>query len=191
MIFFFFSLLASLFGGLQASRYSSFSFNLPLAVENPFAGIIAFWPFIVAMVVLLLAILWYQTIKGNKRRKAQRGTQQKPANQGIVLLGIVTILILLLLAAPWYLETFETHNDKQTETIAEEDRVEMVLTVHGMDCGGCESLITKRVGGIDGVESVTASHVREEVVVAYDQSKVSLGLIAQTIEDSGYTVVLE
>lgn len=191
MIFFFFSLLASLFGGFQASRYSSFSFNLQLSVENPFAGIIAFWPFIVALVVLLLAILWYQTIKGNQRRKAQRGAQQRPAAQNVTILGIVTILVLVLLAAPWYLKTFDNNSETKSEVLAEEDRVEMILTVHGMDCGGCESLITRRVSELEGVESVTASHMREEVVVAYDQSKVSLGLIAQTIEDSGYTVILE
>ncbi|TVQ11981.1 MAG: copper chaperone [Bacteroidetes bacterium] len=190
MIFFFFSFLASLFGGIQASRYNHYSFGIQLSVDNPFAGIIAFWPFIVALVLLLLAILWYQAIKGMQRRKSQAGTRQKSGTQNTVFLGIVTVFVLILLAAPWYLGTFEDKQAAETEIISAEDRVEMVLTVHGMDCGGCESLVNRRVGSLEGVESVSSSHMREEVVVVYNQKKVTLGLITQTIEDSGYTVIL-
>lgn len=191
MVVFFFGFLASLFGGIQAGRHYDYSFSIHLSIDSPFAGIIAFWPFIVALVLLLLAILWYQTIKGIQRRKAQTGSRPKSGAQNTVFLGIVTVFVLILLAAPWYLETFEDNQAADTEIISAEDRVEMVLTVQGMDCGGCESLIVKRVGDLDGIEHVAASHVREEVVVSYDKSKVSLTLIAQTIEDSGYTVVLE
>ncbi len=191
MIFFFFSLLASLFGGITAGGFSGSFYRVQLAVDNPFAGIISFWPFIVALVLLLLAILWFQTIKGMRRRKATPSARQRTGIPSTVFLGVVTVLVLVLLAAPWYLESFsDRFNENATETAAE-DRVETVLTVHGMDCTGCESLINKRVSNLDGIESVAASHTMEEVVVVYDKSKVSITLIAQTIEDSGYTVVLE
>ncbi len=191
MIFFFFSFLASLFGSIQASRHYDYAFTIHLSIDNPFAGIIAFWPFIVALVLLLLAILWYQTIKSIQRRKTQKGTRQRTGSQNTVFLGIVTVLVLVLLAAPWYLETFDKKEAAETEIISAEDRVEVILTVHGMDCSGCEGLVNRRVGNLEGVESVVSSHMREEVVVVYDQQKTNLGLIAQTIEDSGYTVVLE
>ena len=187
MIFFFFSFMASLFGAIKAGNVLTFSFNLDLSVGGPFSGIIAFWPFIVALVLLLLVVLWYQTIKNIQRKRGRSAVKQRPGLQSTVFLGLVTVFVLVLLAAPWYLQTF---TEKQSET-AEEDRIEMALTVHGMDCSGCEGLVNRRVGNLDGIESVAASHEREEVVVVYDKNKVSLALIAQIIEESGYTVILE
>ncbi len=187
MIFFFFSFMASLFGAIRSDNLFTFSFNLGLSVGGPFSGIIAFWPFIVALVLLLLVVLWYQTIKNIQRKKGRSAVRQRPGLQSTVFLGLVTVFVLVLLAAPWYLQTF---TEKQSET-AEGDRVETVLTVHGMDCSGCEGLVNRRVAILEGVESVAASHEREEVLVVYDKNKVSLALIAQIIEDSGYTVVLE
>lgn len=191
MIFFFFSVLGSLFGGLTAGRFFGFSLQVNLSVDSPFSGIVAFWPFIVVLVLLLLVVLWYQNIKNIRRRRTQAGNRKRPGTPAIVLMGIVTVLVLVLLAAPYYLETFADKYNGQPEATPSESRVEMVLTVHGMDCGGCESLVNRRVAALEGVESVVASHMAEEVALVYDKNQISLDVIAQTIEDSGYTVVLE
>jgi len=190
MIFFLLSLLASLFGGITARTHSGFSLHIQLSIDNPFAGIISFWPFIVVLILLLLGILWYQTIKNVRANKSRGTNRQRHGTQTTYFLGIVTVLVLILIAAPYFLKNF---GDKMTgdKEISTENRVEMVLTVHGMDCGGCESLVHRRVEALPGIESVQASHVREEVLVVYDKSKVSVELIAQTIENTGYTVVLE
>lgn len=188
MIFFFFSFFASIIGVIKAK--GSILSHIPfvsLSANSPFSGIISFWPFIVVLVLLLLAVLWYQTIKGIRKRKAGR---RQPAAQNTFFLGIITVLVLALLAAPWYLETF-SDGEAATSQVTEENRVETLLTVHGMDCGGCESLVNKRVSSLEGVETVEASHTRQEVMVVYDKSRVTLATIAQTIEDSGYTVVME
>ncbi len=190
MIFFFFSFLATLLGGISAGSMFNFPFVMNLSVNNPFSGIIAFWPFIIVLVLLLLAILWYQTIKNMRRNKSHVGRSQRQGMHSTVFLGIVTVLIVILMAAPYVIESFD--NTAEEITITNPDnQVEMILTVHGMDCTGCEGLINRNVSTLEGVESVAASHTQQEVVVVYDKSKVSVDLIAQAIEDSGYTVVLE
>ena len=188
MIFFTFSFLATLFGGLSASRKIDLFYSLSINFEGPFAQIIAFWPFIIALVLLLLVILWYQSIKNLHRRRKQGSTRPRQGSQSLVFMGLVTVFVIVLLAAPYYLESLDATAD--TEQTQPEDYTELLLTVHGMDCGGCEALVQRRVGALEGIESVLASHEREEVFVTYDKSRVSPEVIAKTIEDSGYTVAI-
>ncbi len=191
MIFFIFSFFASIIGGISSGSFFNLSLHLNLSVDSPFSSIIAFWPFIVALVLLLLTIMWYQHVKSVQRRRKQPSNRRRPGTQSMVFMGIVTVFALVLLAAPYYLESYADPEEEETEQISEENRVEVNLTVHGMDCGGCEALVNRRVGNLEGVENVMASHMREEVMVVYDRSKVSMSLITQTIEDSGYTVTSE
>jgi mercuric ion transport protein len=190
MIFFFFSFLASLVGGISAGNLFNISLGIQLSIDNPFAGIITFWPFIVALLVLLLSILWYQALKNMKRNKAQVGRKHRFGAQSTVYMSIVTVFVLILIATPYLISRFgqEYVNSANADS---ENRVETVITVHGMDCTGCEGLVNKNVAKIDGVETVTASFQREEVLVVYDKSKASLKQIAEAIENSGYTVVME
>lgn len=189
MIFFFLSLLASLFGGFSASGFSGFSYYINLNVNNPFSGILSFWPFIAGLVVILLAILWYQAIVAIRKKKSAKLNHRTSAMQSPAVLAMATVFALALLVAPWYLESISEKDS--SSGLAPDDQVEMILTVHGMDCGGCEGLVNRRVAGLDGVESVSASHTSEEVVVVYNRNKVTLAQIAETIENTGYTVILE
>jgi mercuric ion transport protein len=188
MVFFFFSLLASLLGSISAGQHYSYSLNVHLTVNNPFSGIIAYWPFIVGLAIILLAILWYQTLRAMKRNNSHPTRKHRYGSQSKVWLGILTVLVLFLIVSPYVLQQLGA--EEQTVSSAE-DRVEMILTVHGMDCTGCESTVNRKVGELPGIENVSASHTREEVMVVYDKSRVSLEQIAQVIESSGYTVILE
>ncbi|TVQ88706.1 MAG: copper chaperone [Bacteroidetes bacterium] len=189
MIFFAISFIASLFGGISAYNIFDFSFQLNIGIEGPYARIISFWPFIVALVLLLLVILWYQNIKNLKRARQRSAGRHRQRNQSVVILGIVTVLVIVLLAAPYYLQTLE--NNERTEQVSEENLTELKLTVYGMTCSGCEALVNRKVGELQGVESVKASHVNEEVYIVYDKSKIPESLIAETIEEAGYSPVFE
>ncbi len=188
MIFFAFSFIGSILGGLIA-RFQ-FDYTLFLKVPSgPFSTIVAFWPFIVALVLLLLAILWYQNIKNFRRGSKTSVARRRPGVNSIVFMGIVTVFAIVLLSAPYYFESFTKLQVPESTELPEEHRVETTLSVHGMDCSGCEGLVQRRVGSLEGVETVIASHVTEEVFIVYDRSKLSLEEISHIIEDSGYTVV--
>ena len=191
MIFFAFSFLASLFGGLSAQKSLDYSFQLNLSMDSFFSRIIAFWPFIIALVLLLLVILWYQNIKNMQRSKKRGVGHPRQGTQSLVFLGIVTVFVVIMLAAPYYLESLDDNEKSATEQIDPEHRTELVLTVHGMTCGGCEALIQRKVGELDGIESVNANNLQEEVFVVYDKSKLTESVISETIEKAGYSVVYE
>ena len=63
------------------------------------------------------------------------------------------------------------------------------LTVTGMKCGGCESNVTTKLKTLAGVKNVTASSKEKQVKIEFDADLTSLKVIAQAIEDVGYTVV--
>lgn len=65
----------------------------------------------------------------------------------------------------------------------------IVLKVEGMSCSHCENAIKKAVGSLDGVSNVTVYLDKKDVYVEYDNTKVSLDDLKNTIEDEGYDVV--
>jgi mercuric ion transport protein len=158
--------------------------NTPL-----FEQLISFWPFIIALVLLLLAVLWYQNIQSMRRSRA-RGRKATGLNS-MVLLGLVTVFVVVLLAAPWYLNRLEQQAEQEETPMAilPENQIELVLTVESMTCTGCENLIERRVGALEGVASVDADHQAMKVKAVYDKSRMEETTIAQTIEMAGYKVV--
>lgn len=169
---------------------STFVFGqAPVTETGIIDRIITFWPFVVVLVLLLLAVLWYQNIK--TMRKGRETGRRRPAGLNpIVFLGIVTVFAVILLALPLYLNTLEEKmgKDPQAIEIAPENRMETIFMVEGMTCTGCENAIIKRVSGLEGVKTVDADHVKMQTQVVYDKSKVSEDKIVEAIVDAGYTV---
>lgn len=62
------------------------------------------------------------------------------------------------------------------------------LNVQGMSCGHCVKAVEGSVGKLEGVESVTVHLGNNQVEVLYDQSKVTIEQIKETIDDQGYDV---
>ena len=61
------------------------------------------------------------------------------------------------------------------------------LQVTGMTCGGCENAVKRAVSRLEGVASVSASHIENQVTVEYDAAKVDRAKIADAISKAGYT----
>ncbi len=57
-----------------------------------------------------------------------------------------------------------------------------------MKCGGCEANVSSKLQAIDGVLSVNASSKNNEVNVEFDAEKTSLEVIADAINDAGFSV---
>lgn len=62
------------------------------------------------------------------------------------------------------------------------------LNVSGMSCGHCVSAVESSVGDLSGVESVKVTLDAGLVDVAFDDSKVTVESIKNTITEEGYTV---
>ncbi|QPC47434.1 copper chaperone CopZ [Mangrovibacillus cuniculi] len=64
-----------------------------------------------------------------------------------------------------------------------------VLSVKGMSCGHCVKAVETSVGKLDGIETVSVNLEDAKVEVAFDESKVHLEVIKETIEEQGYDVL--
>ncbi len=62
------------------------------------------------------------------------------------------------------------------------------LNVTGMKCGGCENNVKGKLEALEGVLSVNASHKEKKVVVVFDDSRIDLQTIKETIRNAGFEV---
>ncbi|MEM1486180.1 sulfite exporter TauE/SafE family protein [Oscillospiraceae bacterium PP1C4] len=62
------------------------------------------------------------------------------------------------------------------------------LTVIGMVCSGCETKIERKLKALNGVTNVKASFATESVSVTFNENKISLPKIKETIAALGYTL---
>ena len=159
------------------------------SADDTISTILALWPYMIGLILLLLAFLWYQQIrlwmrrkKGETRRHTARGNQ-------LTMLGIVTIFALLMIAAPRLLKRFDDSIQQTEQTMSPEHRTEITLQVEGMTCPGCEGAVQSRVAGLPGIESVKADHIAKQTTVVYDNTQTNPEAIAQAIEEAGYKVV--
>ncbi|WP_010290060.1 copper chaperone CopZ [Kurthia massiliensis] len=65
----------------------------------------------------------------------------------------------------------------------------VTLNVQGMSCGHCVKAVESSVGELNGIETVNVNLDDAKVDVAFDDTKVSIDDIKETIEDQGYDVV--
>jgi copper chaperone CopZ/uncharacterized membrane protein YidH (DUF202 family) len=152
--------------------------------------ILAWWPYIIGLILVLLAFLWYQQIRFWMRRKQDHTRRHTARGNQLTMLALVTVFALIMLAAPRLLKRYDRLFTPKTETTMDPaNRTELTLQVEGMTCTGCENAIQNRVAELPGVESVTADHMAATTVVVYDKTKTSREAIAQTITDTGYKVV--
>lgn len=64
----------------------------------------------------------------------------------------------------------------------------VTLNVSGMSCGHCVNSIEGSVGKLDGVKEVNVHLESGKVDVVFDQEKLTLSKIKETIDDQGYDV---
>lgn len=60
------------------------------------------------------------------------------------------------------------------------------INVKGMHCKSCEAIITESIGELPGVKKAKADSAKGEVNVEYEESKISLDKIKETIIKEGY-----
>ena len=62
------------------------------------------------------------------------------------------------------------------------------LTAPDISCGHCVATVTRVVGGLQCVSTVSADEQTKQIKVAYDPAKVSLAQIEATLDEEGYPV---
>lgn len=60
------------------------------------------------------------------------------------------------------------------------------IEVAGMSCGHCVASIEKALTNLSGIDKVSVSLEKNEVIVSYDHEKIDLNAIKEEIEEQGY-----
>lgn len=66
--------------------------------------------------------------------------------------------------------------------------MEIKLYVKGMMCSHCEDRVTKALNMLDGVHACSASAKEHVVHITFDDTKLSVQTIMDTIDEIGYSV---
>lgn len=62
------------------------------------------------------------------------------------------------------------------------------LKTKGMHCSSCEMLVKDALEDLDGVKKVEASHKSGVIAIDFDDAKVDISKIKETIKKEGYEV---
>jgi len=99
------------------------------------------------------------------------------------------LLILVIIVASCNNTTTDQTNTGNTEATQQEAVIEVaIISVSGMDCGGCESTIVGALNEIDGVMDAKASFTEQQAKVKFDSSKAGIEEFKVAIEGKGYVV---
>jgi copper chaperone CopZ len=60
------------------------------------------------------------------------------------------------------------------------------LKIEGMHCGSCAMNIDFDLEDLDGIKSVKTNYAKQETEIEYDEGKVNLEKIIETIKKTGY-----
>lgn len=60
------------------------------------------------------------------------------------------------------------------------------LKIEGMHCAGCSTRLEKVLNNLEGVETAKVSLEEKKATIKYDETKISLESIKETIEDAGF-----
>lgn len=63
-----------------------------------------------------------------------------------------------------------------------------VIGIQGMTCDGCVRSVTKALQSVPGVQETHVSLEKHEATVIYDDSKTSVDVLQQAVEEAGYDV---
>ncbi len=65
------------------------------------------------------------------------------------------------------------------------------ITVKGMHCASCASIITKKLSALPHVNAVSVNYANEKAKIDYDEEKVTLATMNKKINELGYSLVLD
>ena len=64
-----------------------------------------------------------------------------------------------------------------------------ILNVNGMNCAHCEKAVMDAVNELDGISEVKASATEKKVTIVFDETKVTLDMVAAAIDEEGFEVI--
>ena len=157
---------------------------------SSFSWIEPYRPYLIVATALIFAFAWYQKLKPQKQVDCDCETDNKKSfRQSKLFLVIVTVIAALLLAFPYYAKVFYAKPQQTKVIVVDKNNIQTVqLNISGMDCEGCTAHINSELSKVNGVIEVNTSYKNANAIVKFDNSKISVDSIANTVSTIGYKV---
>lgn len=158
-----------------------------------FSWIEPFRPYLIGFTVSVLAFAWYQKFKPKTKAEIDcECDDEKPKfinSKGFLFL--ITLFAGAMLVFPSYSPIFYSspESSKEIVYVAQSDVKEIIVTIEGMTCSGCEAHIESEVNKLDGILHVSADYEGANTIVKYDETKVDLQKIETAILSTGYKII--
>lgn len=162
-------------------------------------GLARFRLYFIIVTLGFLSWSWYTLLR--KKACCEAGSPAtKSLKRSTISLFVITLLVVLLLALPYFLSgkmkarMKASKAAKVTESsLKYGEKVATItekLQVEGMTCGGCVKKVRAALSKIDGVKDVEVSLKDNQTTVTYDPGKVSTTQLLEAVNKIGYQASL-
>ena len=160
-------------------------------LASSFSWIDPFRPYLIGLTILVFAFAWYQKLKPLKQVDCDCEVDNKKSFwQSKSFLGVVTLVAALLIAFPYYLKPFYPTPKEIEVVVADQTNIQQtVFKIKGMTCESCTQHVNSEISKVKGIVAFQTSYENANSIVKFDNSKTSVGLIINAINNTGYKVV--
>lgn len=149
-------------------------------------------PYLIGLSISVLAFAWYQKLNPVKTNDMDCNcdtTKKASFLQTKTFLGIVTMFAIMMMTFPLYAKVFYPKPQIQTTAVpAVDNKQEVMFTIQGMTCTGCEEHVNSELAKVKGILAYKTSYVSKNSLVTFDKSKVDTKTIEAAINKTGYSV---
>lgn len=145
-------------------------------------------PFFVALALGALGLAWYREARRLPAPDCDCKTGLRPKTRRL-LLGLGTVLVLGLLAAPSLIG--RTHTPAVAQQVRSEPVQEVVLEVQGMTCEACSQAVVYALRRVEGVQAAEVTLEPPEARVRFDAAKVSVAQLIEAVRKTGFEAKLK
>lgn len=144
-------------------------------------------PYLIGITVVFLGLAFYLTYK-KRKVKCEDGTCKirRGPKWNKIAIWVATVLIGFFLSFPYLVGSLDTNSGiDQTNS----EMSEVMITVKGMTCAGCEFNVETAIKKLHGIIKVKADYKKGEVNVKFEKRKVNVDDMMKAINKAGYKAV--
>ena len=148
-------------------------------------------PYLMGLSVGAIAYAWYINLKPKNEDDCGCAIEKPRFYQTKKFLFVITLFASISIGFPYYSGVFFSNSTPIQTTIVEEDNIiEVLMTIDGMTCTGCEHHVNQTLNNIEGVIEASSSYETGNALVIFDKSKVSIDVLVKAVEkETGYEVI--
>ncbi|RRO21405.1 mercuric transport protein MerTP [Flavobacteriaceae bacterium 14752] len=146
-------------------------------------------PYLIAVAIIAIGYAWYTQLRPKKADDCCAIDDKPKWYQTKGFLVGITIFASFSIAFPYYSSVFYSSEPKKEIVIVKDTNIQSVnFKIDGMTCTGCATHVESEVNKLPGIIKIKASFKNANAVVEFDQSKVDVKTIKETINNTGYKI---